>query len=294
MESSEDQRSFAWQPFTPRGVAAFAGAALGRLLLVQFLVALLTAVVVVWFVGNDWFPTIRTAIEQLPDQGSIRSARLDWRGDSPRLLAESRFLALAVDLRHGGEARSPAHLQVELGQTDVRVYSLFGCLQVPYPRGYVIALNVAELKPWWGAWAPALLALVALAVLAGLVVSWAVLATLYCLPAWLLGLYCDRELSLCGSWRLAGAALMPGALVMTALMGLYALAAMDVVHLVAAWALHILLGCGYLIFGVLTMPRLRMARSPKTSPFARIDPNPDKPSDKPASSEPSNPFSPKR
>ncbi len=33
----------AWEPFTPRGVAAFAGAGFGRLLLVQFIVALLAA-----------------------------------------------------------------------------------------------------------------------------------------------------------------------------------------------------------------------------------------------------------
>jgi hypothetical protein len=36
----------AWQPFTPRGVAAFAAASLGRLLLVQGLVAALVAALV--------------------------------------------------------------------------------------------------------------------------------------------------------------------------------------------------------------------------------------------------------
>src|SRR5687767_9056439 len=41
----------AWQPITFRGVAAFAGAKLGRLLLVQLIVALLTAGAVGWFLS---------------------------------------------------------------------------------------------------------------------------------------------------------------------------------------------------------------------------------------------------
>ena len=35
--------TFAWEPLTPRGVAAFARARLGRLLLVQFIAALLAS-----------------------------------------------------------------------------------------------------------------------------------------------------------------------------------------------------------------------------------------------------------
>jgi len=55
--------TFAWEPLTPRGVAAFARAKLGRLLLVQFIVALVAAASVGWFFDDGCFPTITAAIQ---------------------------------------------------------------------------------------------------------------------------------------------------------------------------------------------------------------------------------------
>ena len=167
MNASVEKAQFAWQPLTVRGVAAFARASLGRLLLVQFIVALLAAGTVVWFLHKAWFPTIGEAIRRLPPQGEIRSGRLDWQGATPARLAEGRFLAIAVDLDHTGEARSPAHVQVEFGRTDCKVFSLLGYVQGAYPRGWAVAFNRTELGPWWGAWAPAILAIVAGLVVAG-------------------------------------------------------------------------------------------------------------------------------
>ena len=126
MSASDDKAQIAWQPLTARGVAAFARASLGRLLLVQLIVALLAAGTVVWFLHECWFPTIGEAIRGLPPQGEIRAGSLDWTGPSPARLAEGRFLAIAVDLDHTGEARSPAHVQVEFGRADFKVYSLLG------------------------------------------------------------------------------------------------------------------------------------------------------------------------
>ena len=83
--------TFAWEPITPRGVAAFARANFSRLLLVQFIVALLAAVSVAWFLDDACFPTVLAAIQKLPTAGEIRSGKLDWRGDSPQMLAEGRF-----------------------------------------------------------------------------------------------------------------------------------------------------------------------------------------------------------
>src|SRR5882724_6324366 len=91
------------EPFTPRGVAAFAHAKSSRLFIVQFAVALLATVSIVWFLENACFPTIHAAIRSLPDAGKISSGKLDWRGGSPRLLAEGKFLAFDVDLKHSGQ-----------------------------------------------------------------------------------------------------------------------------------------------------------------------------------------------
>src|SRR5215469_7908147 len=90
-------RPKAWQPITPRGVSAFAYASWGRLVLVQFVFALLAAVAVVWFLRTACFPTIHRAIQKLPDQGEIKSGRLNWYNNSPMPLAEGHFLEFNVD-----------------------------------------------------------------------------------------------------------------------------------------------------------------------------------------------------
>ena len=267
MSASDDQAQIAWQPLTARGVAAFARASLRRLLLVQLIVALLTAGTVIWFLHHCWFPTIGLAIRALPAQGEIRAGSLDWTGPSPSLLAEGRFLAIAVDLDHAGEARSPAHIQVEFGRANFKVYSLLGKFQSTYPHGEVLAFNRTALWPWWGAWAPAILAMVAGAVVAGLMVIWAWLATLYCLPVWLIGFLANRDCSLGGSWRLAGAALMPGALLMCAAICMYGWGALDLLRLAGTAGVHLLVGWVYLLVSPLRLPR-HPAVVAKSNPFA--------------------------
>jgi hypothetical protein len=260
------------------------------MLLVQLVVALLAGCVVAWFLGTDWFPTVSAAVDRLPMQGAIKSGQLDWSVQSPQSLAESRYLAFAVDLNHAGQARSPSHIQVEFGRTDIRLYSLFGRLQAPYPKDYVVAFNFQELKPWWGAWEPVFLAVAAMGCAFGLLLAWAVLATVYCLPAWLLGLYLNRELSFCGSWRLAGAALMPGALVMTAAIGVYGLGGLDVIRLIAAAVLHLALGWLYLILGALAVPKIQGELDPKVNPFTNAPVGQAPAGEQSQKFEPSNPF----
>jgi hypothetical protein len=266
MNESVEKAECAWQPLTLRGVSAFAGAPLRRLLLVQFVVALVAAASVVWFLHRAWFPIIGEAIRQLPTQGELRSGRLDWQGPTPSRLAEGRFLAIVVDLDHAGEARSPAHVQVEFGRADCKVYSLFGYARAAYPQGRTVAFNRGELGPWWGAWAPAILAIAAGLVVGSLMAIWACLATVYFLPAWLVGFFANRELSLGGSWRLAGAALMPGALVMCAAMVLYGWGALDIVRLAVAAALHLVMGWVYVVASPLRLPRQAVATATE-NPF---------------------------
>lgn len=257
----------AWQPVTPRGVAAFARAPLGRLLLVQLIVALLVAGSVVWFLHHCWFPPVGEAIRALPAQAGIRASVLDWPGPSPCLLAEGRFLGIAVDLDHTGQARSAAQVQAEFGRTDLKVYSLFGYARSPYPHQVTIPFNRTELWPWWGAWAPAILAMVAAAVVGGLMVLWACLATVYCLPVWLIGLFTARECTLGASWRLAGAALLPGSLLMCAALCLYGWGALDLLRLAVVEAVHLVVGWIYLVVSPLCLPR-QSPPAVKGNPFA--------------------------
>jgi hypothetical protein len=267
MDASAGKPGFAWQPLTPRGVAAFAGASLGRLLAVEFLFALLAAATVIWFLRTAWFPVITQAIGQLPSAGEIRAGRLDWHGESPVSLAENRFLAFTVDLKHEGKARSPAHIQVEFGEADYQVFSLLGFVRGEYRREWAAPFNREDLVPWWGAWRPALLGIAAGAVLAILMLVWGVLATIYALPVWLLGLFANRELSLGGSWRVAGAALMPGALVMVVGIFLYGCGALGLIELAVAMALHYVIGWIYLIVSPLRLPPHPAVSGVKENPF---------------------------
>lgn len=258
----------AWEPVTPRGVARFARAPIGRLWLVQFLVALVVAASLVWFLHDGCFPTIRAAIMQLPAEGEIRSATLNWGGDSPQLLAEGRFLAFSVDLDHSGALRSPSHVQVEFGRHGFVLRSLLGYWECHYPEGWIIEFNRTGLQPGWGAWQSAVLAVAAAAVVVYLMGSWAVLAVLYAGPVWLIAFYANRDLDLTGSWKLAGAALLPGALVMATAITVYDLGALDLIHMGFILGAHLVLGWVYLVLGPLFLPRHPTATSRRGNPFA--------------------------
>lgn len=268
MNTSEVKAPFAWQPLTGNGLAAFASAPLSRLLLLQLIVALLVAGSVVWFVHKAWFPTIGEAIRRLPVQGQLRFGRLSWGGASPVRLAEGRFLAVGVDLDHSGSLRSPAHVQLEFGRVGLSVYSLFGSMRCAYPQGWAVAFNQKSLRPWWGAWSPAILAIMAVLVAAGLMISWSCLATVCWLPVWLAGFFANRDLSLGGSWRLAGAASMPGALLMCLAIWGYGWGALDPVELAVVGAVHLVMGWGYLVVGLVYLPLQPAVTKARKNPFA--------------------------
>ena len=124
--------SFAWQPITPSGVAAFASARIGRLLILQLIVAGLVAWCVLWFVTTNWFPIVREAIAQLPDQGHILNQQLSIAHPSTQPLAENRFLAIVLDADGAGTPTIATDLRIEFhrrgayGPATARP-SFFGC-----------------------------------------------------------------------------------------------------------------------------------------------------------------------
>jgi hypothetical protein len=276
---------FAWQPLTFAGIAAFATARAGRLYLVKLIFALIVAGTTVWFVAGTWFPVVQKAVEALPDTGEFQAGQLVWPGVSPAPLAESPFLAISVDLDHSGHARSPADIYLEFGRTDLRVYSLFGFVPVPYPGSWSTGFNREVLKPWWGAWAPAILAILALVMMVTLLTSWAMLATLCAPLVWLLAFFANRALTLRGSWRLAGAALLPGALFVCATVVLYQLRALDVILVLLLFGAHFLVGWVYAVMGTLSLPLLPEVAALRSNPFTRPLPSTDPPAEPAAPAE---------
>ncbi|MGA9876102.1 MAG: hypothetical protein WBQ21_09860, partial [Solirubrobacteraceae bacterium] len=250
---------FAWEPLTPYGVAAFARASVARLLLFQLLAALLAAGAITWFFYDSIFPVVQTAIQQLPDTSSIRAGRLDWPEAAPRLLAPGRILALDVDPGHSRQITTSADVQIEFGASTLRLYSLLGYLEFPYPPGDIISFNRPGLGPLWGAWRMEILFLLPLASVIGLLSSWWLLATVYFIPVWLLGVYTNRALNLRQAWRLCGAALLPGALLLTLGILLYDLGGLNLVQFSTVFIAHLVLTWIYLFVSLLFLPRVPVA-----------------------------------
>lgn len=247
--------SFAWEPLTPRGVAAFARASFERLFIVQAVFALIAAASVLWLLSDGIFPVVGDAINQLPDAGYVHGGKLDWRDDSPLMLAEGKILAFSVDLDHAGALRSPADFQFEFGRDTVCIFSLFGEGELDYPAGYLIAANRTDARPAWDAWSPNLLGLAVVGVFFGMLAIWFGLATLYFLPVWLFCFLTNRDLNFFASWRLAAAALMPGAALMSVSLVLYDFGGFDLVQLCFAFGMHLVIGWIYLFVSPLFLKR---------------------------------------
>ncbi|HTV61209.1 MAG TPA: hypothetical protein VMH30_01430 [Verrucomicrobiae bacterium] len=256
------------EPFTPRGVAAFARAKTGWLLLTQTVVALVAAVSLACFLDDNCYSVIHEAILNLPDAGKIAAGRLDWQGHSPQMLAEGRLLALDVDLGHSGAVRSTADVQVEFGRDSLRIYSILpGYSEFFYPE-WPVPFNRLDLEPLWNAWAVEILFLSGVTAFVVLLLIWVVLATAYFPPVWVAVFFANRDLNLCGCWKLSAAALLPGALLMIAGIWLYNFGLLRLVSLTFIIAGHFVLGWIYIAAALIFLPPVSRS-TPKGNPFGR-------------------------
>jgi hypothetical protein len=264
----------AWQPITPGGVAKFAKASFANVLLVQLLVASLLTAAVFWFVYTAWFPGVRDAIRHLPEKGSVCNGVLNWPGNSLTIVLETEFLGIAVEPDGAGAVTLASDVRVHFQRDRAKVCSLFRCVHIPYSTRYIVELNRPEAEPWWGAWQPILLGFVAVGVPLVLLLWWGVLATVYCPVAWLIAFFADRELTWGGGWRLSAAALMPGAILLSAGVVAYGLTAIDLVRFLTLLALHMVAGCVYVAVAPFSLPRITRSLRRKKNPFAgKPDPN---------------------
>lgn len=252
---SEPSKPPVWQPLTFGGVAAFARARWTRLLLLQGIVAVFVAVTVVLLLGRCWFPVLTKAVQGLSEFGTVRGARLAWPVKEAVVLAENRFLGLVVDLEESGTTGQIADLQVEFSRERIKVVSLLGYTSLPYPAGVEIELNRQTLDPWWNAWRPAFLFGGTFATVLFLFASWSVLATLYALPVRTLAWLSGRAASPGKSWRVAAAALLPGAVWMGGAIFLYAVEQLPLVGLGAAFGLHLVVAWVYVLGAPFCLPR---------------------------------------
>lgn len=256
-----------WQPLTFGGVAAFARGRTSQLCKAQLLVALGAALCLLWFFSAVWFPVLDAAIRRLPDRAEVRDGRLDWGGETPARLAGSSFLSVGVDLESRPTAASAADVKVVLGATTLRLESLLGHWSIPYPKGWVFYLSRSEMGPWWEARQPFLLMGVLFGSLLALLITWWLLAVGYAFLVKGAAHLLRREITFGGCWRLAAAALLPGAVVMSIVVVFYGLHRLLLPGLLLGLAVHMVVGWVYLLAAPLWLPRRRAAPATSANPF---------------------------
>jgi hypothetical protein len=254
----------AWQPFTFRGVAAFSFASYNRLFWIQTFFAVLCASAIVWALCYVWTPLIRAAVRNLPNEAPVRSEQLIYPTSAPPVLAESRYLAVLLK-PEGGAAASD--VRIEFLSQSMRVCSLFGCMVRPYPKGKTIYLTRQDAVPWWDAWQPILLGIIAVTSGLFFLALWSILATLLFPFVRLYAYFADRQITLGGSWRLCAAAFLPGSLALIAALVLYALGIADLIRFLLAIPGHLLIALLYLWFAPLKLDRIADAQPPSLNPF---------------------------
>ena len=259
----------AWQPLTGGGVALFRSASPARLLAFQAVVAVLSALILAGALRRAWLPVITRALTALPEAAAVTNGRLRWPEPEPIRLAENAFLDLVIALTNRAELGQTADLQVAFQASNLVFSGVAGQWTVPYPPDWTVPLGRIEATARWGAWRLALAAGLGLAVTLGLLGSWWALATLYTLPAWLGAWLAGRQPGGTGTWQMAAAALLPGALFLDWGLVAYGLGAIRLPGLASFFTLHWLVGWLWLGWGVACCPRAG-ARPPK-NPFADDD-----------------------
>jgi hypothetical protein len=255
----------AWQPFTPRGVAAFAYATLGRLWLVQGIVALLAGGVVIWFLNVHCAPVIQDAVRELPE--SVRLANRELTGIDREIVAGRQFFSLVLDPGLTEPSWQTADVQFLFERGGGRICSLLGCLFFTYPPGLELKLGRSVIEPWWGAWKPMLLAGAGALTALSLLAVWALLALVYSLPVKVLGYYADRDVTWIGSWKVAGASLLPGAVFMTGAMILYGLHWADLLMFLWLFGVHLVIGWVYAASAPFFLERISTSPRSRRNPF---------------------------
>lgn len=235
-----------WQPLTPRGLARFAQATLGRLFLVALIVAIVVALAVVWFLRTVYAPVVTQAVQKMPDGARIQNGQLV--GVAETLLSETKLIAIAVTPDESTDIGQSADAQIQLRQHNFRIGSVFRPdwgMEFDYgPQN--IDLGRAALEPLWGAWRPVVFTGCGVAVVAALGVSWTLLALLYTAPTKLASWFADRQLSWFGAWKISAAAQMIGALLLVLALVLYGLEAIDLIGVACFLAGHFVLDWIYL------------------------------------------------
>jgi len=205
----------AWQPFTGRGVAAFADASWSRALMFHLIAVVLSSGIAGWTLYRTWVPAVDRAVEHLPSSGGeIHLGRFTWPGSDSQVLGETPQFGVAVNPSGRSAPGQVADLQLELLPDELHISGLAGHLAVPYPDSLRIALDRVGGRAGWQAWNWVIvLAVVVSVFLSLLLMGWGVAIALM-IPVWILAQIAHRHLTPTGAGRICCVAWIPGSLLL--------------------------------------------------------------------------------
>jgi hypothetical protein len=257
-----------WQPFTPRGVASSANASSGSIFFAQLAFAIAATAVVMWFLQVNYFPAILDSIRHLPDTTTIQNGRLIRV--SSQVLSQRKFLSFIIDLEETGRLGEISDIKVELRPDYFQICSIFGCAMFNYPQEK-IPIGRSSAEPWWGARQPVIFAILALVTLVALWLSWLVFAFFYAIAGKLVAAASDRQLSWSESWKMALAAQMLPALLMSVAILFYGLQVFDLIQFLFFFGAHFFVAWVYLGTALFLRPCKSHEKPENTNPFSGSD-----------------------
>lgn len=269
-------------PTTFGGVAALGLSPLRWLVCWQVLLALGSALAIAWSLGASFGRDLRRAADSLPDDGRIHMGRLQWPGRPPEVLVQGPFLGILANPAAARDVGLTSDVVVVLESDRFAVRSLAGWLEVPYPPAMDLSLARVDMSGALAAWTQPALIVTGVAVFFGLLSIWWLLGFLYGTVLWALAAASGRMPDLGTAWRIACAALLLPAVLMTSAIVLYATRELGLLGLLAAVPIHVVAGWVYCLGALARLPR------PVTNPFR---PEPACPVEE--ASEPANPFAPR-
>jgi hypothetical protein len=258
------------QPFTFGGVARYASAGIGRVLLTALIFAVSGAAVLSRVAGHCWWPVITEAVESLPEKARIQEGALQVEEKDAGLLAANQFLSLQLTASEKWQESAPVDFAVQLGKDQLMFSSLFGDTALPYAGNVVVILNRATVWPIWGAWKAPLLAGVFIAGVVSLILGWFALAVVYAPVVLFIGGIAKRELCFVRAWKLAVAAQWPASLLMTFALALYSTGEIGLLFVLTMLVAHFIPSILNLLIAPFFLPKAAREKGgkEKENPFA--------------------------
>lgn len=249
-----EKGSIAFLPFTFGGIARFGYAKRVYLLTVEIIVALFCSLCVVWFFCGTYFPVVGTAIDALPD-GPVKIANgfLIWEDERDGVLAQSPKLSIVVRAyKTSPRLGRESDLALELSEQEVRLYSFGRYTPIPYGQKE-FSLERQRAIPWWEAWMGPIIFWVWFISFFSLIFIWQCFSFLYMFIIKGIAWIARRKITWSGSYTMAGATLMLGAILMGIAIlgygadyyGLPGLVIATIIHFLPAWIF--LLICPFLL-----------------------------------------------